>query len=96
MGRVKEQPAVFCAPPVTHRLARVRAFMDIQPVTEGHILLIPKMHASSIADLDAATTAHLTGVARRLTEALYGALGCAGVNWFVSDGEAAGGYSPIG
>ena len=68
----------------------VMAFMDIQPVTEGHTLLIPKPHWPNIGDLNAATTAHLTGVARRLTAALYSAFGCAGLNWFVADGAAAG------
>lgn len=66
------------------------AFMDIQPVTEGHTLLIPKAHAPNVGDVDAATTAHLVGVGRRLTAALYGAFGCAGLNWFVADGAAAG------
>ena len=68
----------------------VMAFMDIQPVTEGHTLLIPKAHAPNVGDVDAATTAHLAGVGRRLTAALYGALACAGLNWFVADGAAAG------
>ncbi len=66
------------------------AFMDIQPVTEGHTLLIPLAHRPNVADLDDATTGHLFGVARRITQALYDGLGCAGVNWFVADGEAAG------
>lgn len=30
----------------------VLAFMDIQPVTDGHLLVIPKRHASDLADLD--------------------------------------------
>lgn len=66
------------------------AFMDIQPVTEGHTLLIPLAHRPNVADLEDATTGHLFGVARRITQALYDGLGCAGVNWFVADGEAAG------
>ena len=70
--------------------AEVIAFMDIQPVTEGHTLLIPVAHAPNIADVDGATTGHLFDVARRITKALYQALGCDGINWFVADGEAAG------
>ena len=68
----------------------VMAFMDIQPVTEGHTLLIPKAHAPNVGDVDASTTAHLASVGRRLTAALYGAFACAGLNWFVADGVAAG------
>ena len=66
------------------------AFMDIQPVTEGHTLLVPVAHRPNVVDLDGATTGHLFGVAGRITQALYRGLRCAGVNWFVADGEAAG------
>lgn len=70
--------------------AKIMAFMDIQPVTEGHTLLIPRAHMPSIADVDGATTEHLYRVARRITGAIYEALNCDGVNWFVADKEAAG------
>ena len=68
----------------------VSAFMDIQPVNEGHTLLLSRAHAPSVSDLDDATTAHLFSIARRITKALYKTLGCDGVNWIVADGEAAG------
>ena len=68
----------------------VMALLDIQPVNDGHTLLIPTTHTPSIADLDDAITAHLFATARRITEALYKALGCDGVNWLAADGEAAG------
>ena len=32
----------------------VLAFMDIQPVNPGHVLIIPKRHAPYLADLDSA------------------------------------------
>lgn len=68
----------------------VMAFMDIQPVNEGHTLLVPTTHAPNIAHLDDTTTAHLVALARRITRALYKTLECDGVNWIVADGEAAG------
>ena len=63
------------------------AFMDIQPVNEGHTLLIPKAHAPNIADLDDTTIAHLFALARRITRALYKTLDCDGFNWIVADQE---------
>ena len=75
---------------IVFRDAKTMAFMDIQPVTEGHTLLIPMGHAPNISDVDVATTEHLYRVARRITGALYKALNCDGVNWFVADKEAAG------
>ncbi len=68
----------------------VMAFMDIQPVNQGHTLLVPTAHASNIADLDDSTTTRLFALARRITRALYKTLKCDGVNWLVADGEAAG------
>jgi diadenosine tetraphosphate (Ap4A) HIT family hydrolase len=66
------------------------AFMDIQPVNAGHMLLIPKRHATFLADLDGATGARLFTVAMRLAEALRrSGIRCEGVNLFLADGEAA-------
>lgn len=70
--------------------AKTLAFMDIQPVTEGHTLLIPTAHTPNISDVDGATTEHLYRVARKITRAMYEALNCDGINWFVADKEAAG------
>ena len=67
------------------------AFMDIQPVNEGHVLVVPRAHAAQLADLDGETGAHLFRVAMRLTEAIrQSGVRCEGVNLFLADGEAAG------
>jgi diadenosine tetraphosphate (Ap4A) HIT family hydrolase len=67
------------------------AFMDIQPVTPGHTLVIPLTHAAHLAELDPATLAHLSQVAQRVAAALRASgLQCEGVNLFLADGEAAG------
>ena len=65
-------------------------FMDIQPVTRGHTLLIPKAHAERIADLPPETGEVLFAAASRIARALYDSMRCEGVNWFVADGEVAG------
>ena len=90
-------PCVFCSiiagespASIVFRDAKTMAFMDIQPVTEGHTLLIPMVHAPNIADVDGPTTEHLYRIARRITRGLYEAFNCDGVNWFVADKEAAG------
>lgn len=67
------------------------AFMDTQPVNPGHVLVIPNRHASSLADLDEDTGAHLFRVAQRVADALRrSGARCEGVNLFLADGEAAG------
>jgi histidine triad (HIT) family protein len=66
-------------------------FMDIQPVVRGHMLVVPRRHARSLADLDEADGARIFEVGRRAAAALRASgLRCEGVNLFLADGEAAG------
>jgi histidine triad (HIT) family protein len=72
------------------------AFMDIQPVNAGHLLIVPNAHAVGLADLPPETGAHMLNLAQCLAGALRGAAGepggprCEGVDLFLADGEAAG------
>jgi histidine triad (HIT) family protein len=67
------------------------AFMDIQPVNPGHMVVIPNRHAAYLADLDEDAGAQLFRVAQRLVRALRASsIRCEGVNLFLADGEAAG------
>jgi len=66
------------------------AFMDIQPVNPGHVLVAPNTHASSLSDLNEHTGARLFIVAMRIAAALrQSGLHCEGINLFLADGEAA-------
>ncbi|MGP5053331.1 HIT family protein [Brachybacterium alimentarium] len=68
----------------------VLAFMDIQPVTDGHLLVIPKRHAPHLSDLDEQLGMSMFRVAQRLAAALRNSeLPCEGVNLFLADGEVA-------
>ena len=65
--------------------------MDIQPVNPGHLLVVPRLHASYLAELDPETGGHLFAVAMELASALHQVdLRCEGVNFFLADGVAAG------
>lgn len=69
----------------------ILAFMDIQPVNEGHILIIPKKHVELIADLDDETSAKMFIVTNKINKALRRSdLKLEGINYFLADGEAAG------
>jgi histidine triad (HIT) family protein len=69
---------------------RCSAFLDIQPVNPGHLLVVPNQHAASLADLDEETGTHMFRIAQRLAQALRGiGVRCEGVNLFLADGEAA-------
>ena len=67
------------------------AFMDIQPVNPGHILVIPKAHFVDLTDLPAYTGAHLFQVAQRIVLGLpKTGIKMEGANLFLAHGEAAG------
>lgn len=75
---------------IVFRDDRCTAFMDIQPVNPGHLLVVPNQHAAFLADLDEDTGAHIFRIAQRLAAALRkSGLKCEGVNLFLADGEAA-------
>jgi len=46
------------------------AFLDLQPVRPGHTLLVPKVHAKSMDEMEVSTGSHLFGVSMRLAEAV--------------------------
>src|SRR5215207_166547 len=73
-----------------YRDEQCAAFMDVQPVNPGHLLVVPTRHAASLAELDAPTAGRLMQVAQRLAAALRASgLRCEGVNLFLADGKAA-------
>ena len=68
----------------------VVVFLDINPVTPGHTLVVPRAHMPALSDVDPRTGAHLFNVAQRMAKALRASgLRCDGVNLFYADGEAA-------
>ncbi len=76
---------------IVTRDAGCTAFMDIQPINAGHVLVVPDDHAASLADLPQDAGALLFRTARKVSVALYASgLRCEGVNLFLADGEAAG------
>jgi histidine triad (HIT) family protein len=66
-------------------------FMDIRPVNSGHVLVIPKQHVASLAELDEHTGGHLFAIGQRVAAALRrSGIRCEGINFFLADGEPAG------
>ena len=69
----------------------VLAFMDIRPMTPGHLLVIPKVPAPDLAELDPAVGGKLFRVGQRLAAAIRASeVACDGVNFFLADGVTAG------
>jgi histidine triad (HIT) family protein len=68
----------------------VVAFMDIQPIHPGHLLVAPRKHLVYLNDLDELTGGRIWNVATRLSRAIRACgIPCEGINLLVADGEAA-------
>ena len=68
---------------------RVLAFMDINPINDGHLLIIPKAHASTIHEIAEADFLAVMAAARKLAVAVQGALNPDGINLMQLNGKAA-------
>ena len=67
----------------------VVVIMDIQPITQGHMLVIPREHAVLMTDMNETAAMRTFRVARRLAAVARHTLGASGINILVMDGEAA-------
>ena len=65
------------------------AFMDINPVTHGHTLVIPKQHFRNLFDCPAEVAARLLAVAANLANPLRAATACEGMNLFMANESVA-------
>jgi len=79
-----DAPASF-----THEDDSVVAFMDIQPITHGHMLVVPREHAVLMQDVNETAAMRAFRVARRLASLARHTLGASGANLLVMDGEVA-------
>lgn len=68
---------------------RTLAFMDINPVNDGHLLVIPKTHAETIFDISPGDLAAVSATAKKVAEAVRRALQPEGLNLLQANGAAA-------
>jgi histidine triad (HIT) family protein len=68
---------------------RTVAFMDINPATRGHLLVVPREHSADLLEVPEADLDAVTRMARKLAGRLKERLGADGVNLLNSCGAAA-------
>ena len=68
----------------------VLAYLDINPFTKGHILVIPKEHTEGLLDTPDATLAAVIARVKKVAAHVKEALPCDGFNILQNNGEAAG------
>ena len=65
----------------------VKVFLDINPVTNGHSLIIPKKHFKDLDDINDETLLHIMDVARYIKKLLCNKLNCDGVTLIQNNGD---------
>lgn len=73
-----------------HEDDTILAFLDIGPLAEGHLLIIPKEHAERLEDTRPETLAHLAGQLPRLARAVLAVTQAAGYNLLQNNGRVSG------
>jgi histidine triad (HIT) family protein len=66
------------------------AFLDVQPASRGHTLVVPKDHFETLFDLPDDLALHCLAVARRIAPGLLAATGARALNVFSPNGHAGG------
>ncbi len=68
----------------------VLAFMDINPLAEGHVLVIPKVHYETLDEMSADDVAALTRCLPGLVRAVRSAVHADGLNVLQNNGRVSG------
>lgn len=68
----------------------VLAYLDINPFSKGHTLVIPKEHSSGLVDTSDETLSVLIARVKKVAAHLKAALPCDGFNILQNNGESAG------
>lgn len=73
---------------------RVLAFIDINPLADGHTLLIPKTHYLTIYEMPPQEVAHLCSLLPALARAVSSAVDAQGLNILQNNGPCSGQVVP--
>lgn len=64
----------------------VTAFLDVNPDSDGHTLIVPKKHYKDINDLPDEVLLHIYKVAREIGKKLTEKLNCDGISYLQNNG----------
>ena len=65
----------------------VLAFLDINPDTDGHTLIIPKKHFTDLDDIDLKTLESINKASKEIKKMLEEKLGCIGISLLQNNGS---------
>lgn len=65
-------------------------FLDINPVSAGHALIVPKKHFLNLEDTPDEIVGKMMAAAKKVSHVLKGVVGCGGFNLGLNSGRVAG------
>ena len=75
---------------IVHTSERALAFLDAQPLADGHVLVVPRRHAARVVDLEPEDAAALFRTVAALAGPVARATGAEGLTIGVNDGPLTG------
>lgn len=79
---------------IVHETDAIIAFLDVNPLAPGHLLVIPREHHERIVDMPGEALGQLTAALPSLGRALLDVTGAAAFNVLQNNGTAAGQVVP--
>lgn len=74
-----------------YKSEQVTAFMDLNPINKGHVLVVPNNHHKRFTSVEESLVGEMFKVAQKILKAIESSeIKCEGTNLFLSDGEVAG------
>lgn len=67
-----------------------RVILDVNPVTKGHALILPKNHFKNLYEIDENTVSKVLPLAKKMAAVMTERLGCDGFNIIQNNNEIAG------
>ncbi|PIU21394.1 MAG: hypothetical protein COT15_02665 [Candidatus Diapherotrites archaeon CG08_land_8_20_14_0_20_34_12] len=68
---------------------KILAFLDINPINKGHVLVIPKKHSENIFDIAEEDLKEVMLAAKKISNAVKKATKCTGINMMQGNGKSA-------
>ncbi len=65
----------------------LKVFLSIEPINEGHILIIPKEHFKDFSSIDLNTLNHINEISKKIYELLIDKLHCNGIKFVQNNGS---------
>lgn len=64
----------------------VKVFLDINPISEGHCMIVPKKHTENIETIDYETLEHMQKISKNMYQLMKEKLGCIGMTRMQNNG----------